>query len=103
MSSDFANRIAEHRDTSGWSVSTADHPTWLFAKVPEANTRAVRVAGVNRTRMHFDLRPDDHAAEVKRLEALGARRIDIGQGDLTWVVMEDPEGNEFWVLRSLDT
>jgi hypothetical protein len=41
-------------------------------------------------------------AEVRRLEALGARRIDIGQGARTWVVMADPEDNEFCVLSSRD-
>ena len=51
--------------------------------------------------VHFDLRPHDQRAEVERLESLGARRIDIGQVDATWVVMADPEGNEFCVLRSL--
>ena len=55
-----------------------------------------------KNRVHFDLRPDrDQQAEVRRLERLGARRIDIGQVDVTWVVMADPEGNEFCVLRSL--
>ena len=38
---------------------------------------------------------------MARLESLGARRADIGQGDVDWVVMADPEGNEFCVLRSL--
>jgi hypothetical protein len=51
-------------------------------------------------RIHLDLRPGDQAAEVERLIALGARRIDIGQGDVTWVVIADPEANEFCVLRS---
>lgn len=51
--------------------------------------------------VHFDLRPHDQRAEVERLESLGARRVDIGQIDVTWVVMADPEGNEFCVLRSL--
>ena len=54
-----------------------------------------------KNRVHFDLRPHDQQAEVQRLEGLGARRIDIGQTDVTWVVMADPEGNEFCVLRSL--
>ena len=54
-----------------------------------------------KNRVHFDLRPEDQQAEVHRLEALGARRIDIGQTDVTWVVMADPEGNEFCVLRSI--
>ena len=54
-----------------------------------------------KNRVHFDLRPHDQHAEVQRLEGLGARRVDIGQTDVTWVVMADPEGNEFCVLRSL--
>lgn len=54
-----------------------------------------------KNRVHLDLRPDDQQAEVQRLEGLGARRVDIGQRDVTWVVMADPEGNEFCVLRAL--
>lgn len=54
-----------------------------------------------KNRWPYDLAPDDQAAEVARLEGLGARRADIGQGDVDWVVMADPEGNEFCVLRSL--
>jgi len=54
-----------------------------------------------KNRWHFDLAPTDQDAEVARLEGLGARRADIGQGDVSWVVMADPEGNEFCVLRSL--
>jgi hypothetical protein len=66
----------------------------LFLKVPEDK--------VVKNRLHLDLRPDDRDAEVARLEELGAKRIDIGQGqDVTWVVMADPEGNEFCVLRAL--
>jgi predicted enzyme related to lactoylglutathione lyase len=53
-----------------------------------------------KNRVHFDLRPDDQAAEVARVEALGARRVDIGQGDVSWVVLADPEGNEFCILRA---
>lgn len=69
-------------------------PDLLFLKVPE------RKAGKNR--LHLDLRPVDQAAEVARLEGLGARRADVGQGaDATWVVMADPDGNEFCVLRPL--
>ena len=56
---------------------------------------------VVKNRLHVDLRPQDQDAEVARLEALGARRIGIGQGEVSWVVMADPEGNEFDVLRPL--
>ncbi|MSW86893.1 MAG: VOC family protein, partial [Actinobacteria bacterium] len=51
-------------------------------------------------RLHLDLRPDDCEAEVERLLELGARRVDIGQGEQSWVVLADPEGNEFCVLSS---
>jgi hypothetical protein len=53
-----------------------------------------------KNRLHLDLRPDDQAAEVARAEAMGATRVDIGQGEVTWVVLADPEGNEFCILRA---
>jgi predicted enzyme related to lactoylglutathione lyase len=54
-----------------------------------------------KNRLHLDFRPDDQEAEVARLLALGARRTDVGADPLaTWVVMADPEGNEFCVLSS---
>lgn len=69
-------------------------PDLLFLKVPDDK------AGKNR--LHLDLRPADQAAEVARLQALGAKQVDIGQDpQSTWVVMADPEGNEFCVLRAL--
>jgi len=53
-----------------------------------------------KNRLHFDLAPDDQDAEVERILALGARRVDIGQSETVgWVVLADPEGNEFCVLR----
>jgi hypothetical protein len=51
--------------------------------------------------MHFDLAPPadgDPQAEVDRLVSLGATRVDIGQGEVSWVVMADPDGQEFCVL-----
>lgn len=56
-----------------------------------------------KNRLHFDLTPvadGDQGAVVERLVSLGASRIDIGQGDVNWVVMADPDGNEFCVLAS---
>jgi hypothetical protein len=54
-------------------------------------------AGKNR--LHLDLAAGpDPAAEVRRLLALGAVPADIGQGDVAWDVLADPEGNEFCVL-----
>ncbi|MDO9397497.1 MAG: VOC family protein [Herbiconiux sp.] len=77
-----------------YEVAHADRrqPILLFLPVPEAKTV--------KNRLHLDFRPDDQAAEVARLEQLGATRVDVGQGDdVTWVVLADPEGNEFCVLR----
>jgi Glyoxalase-like domain len=54
-----------------------------------------------KNRLHLDIAPpasEDQQPEVDRLVALGATRIDIGQGDVDWVVMADPDGNELCVL-----
>ncbi|MCC5031741.1 VOC family protein [Streptomyces sp. WAC 00631] len=53
------------------------------------------------SRLHLDVMSDpveDQAREVARLESLGAVRTDVGQGDVSWAVLTDPEGNEFCVL-----
>lgn len=65
-------------------------PGLIFLPVGEAK------GGKNR--LHLDFRPDDQQAEVARLLGLGARHADIGQGQQSWVVLADPEGNEFCVL-----
>jgi catechol 2,3-dioxygenase-like lactoylglutathione lyase family enzyme len=69
-------------------------PDLLFLRVPEGKTV--------KNRLHFDLRPDDQGAEVQRLFGLGARHVSVGQArDSSWVVLADPEGNEFCVLKAL--
>jgi len=55
-----------------------------------------------KNRLHFDLRAEGstQAQEVDRLLGLGAQRVDVGQApDVSWVVLADPEGNEFCVLH----
>src|SRR5512135_3349781 len=54
-----------------------------------------------KNRLHLDLKPvnRDQAAELSRLVALGARQADVGQGDLNWVVLADPQGIEFRLCR----
>ncbi|MGN6609257.1 MAG: VOC family protein [Jatrophihabitans sp.] len=72
-------------------------PGLVFVPVPEGKTV--------KNRLHLDLAPragDDQAAEVQRLLDLGATRVDVGQGERTWVVLADPEGNEFCVLSPRD-
>lgn len=70
-------------------------PDMLFSRAPEDKTV--------KNRIHFDLRPENQAAEVSRLLDLGARHVSVGQTDeSTWVVLADPDGNEFCVLKPLD-
>ena len=76
----------ELRNPSGAS------PTLLFLNVPESKTV--------KNRLHLDFVPDDQDAEVDRLLAMGATRVDVGQGEQSWVVLADPEGNEFCVLSA---
>jgi len=93
--------VGEDGDDIGWWIErelndpkNTGFPDILFLKVPDSK--------VVKNRLHLDLRPDDQALEVERLEKLGAKKIEIGQStdpDTTWVVMADPEGNEFCVLR----
>jgi hypothetical protein len=67
-------------------------PTLTFAHVPEGKTV--------KNRLHIDVNPTDREQddEVRRLLGLGARYADVGQGEESWVVLADPEGNEFCVL-----
>ena len=73
-------------------ISGQEGPGIWFAKTPEGKT--------GKNRVHLDVTPEgDQMAEVARLEQLGATRVNIGQGDrCSWIVMADPEGNEFCVL-----
>jgi catechol 2,3-dioxygenase-like lactoylglutathione lyase family enzyme len=73
-------------------------PGLVFVPVPENKQL--------KNRLHIDLAPraaDDQAAEVTRLESLGAKRINVGQpSEATWIALADPEGNEFCVLSARD-
>jgi Glyoxalase-like domain len=53
-----------------------------------------------KNRVHLDVNPTgrEQDEEVRRLLDLGARDADVGQGDQSWVVLADSEGNEFCVL-----
>lgn len=56
---------------------------------------------LGKNRLHLDItstEPDGQLAEVERVIDLGARCIDIGQGDVSWVVLADPDDNEFCIL-----
>jgi hypothetical protein len=75
-----------------WIERADANPELTFVRVPES--KAVK------NRVHIDLRPDEQEAEVERALSLGARHVDIGQRDVSWVVLVDPEGNEFCILRA---
>jgi len=89
-------------DVLGWVVVNDDAdefeirpsqdrlPGLLFAQVTEPKQ--------SKNRLHLDFRPDDQEAEVARFLAAGAGHVDIGQGTVPWVVLSDPEGNEFCIL-----
>lgn len=84
----------ESNDEVGIRPKDGSGPYILLGRGPDEK--------VSKNRLHLDLRPEDQEQEVSRLKDLGASEVDIGQGDdVTWVVMADPEGNEFCVLRAL--
>jgi hypothetical protein len=95
--SDVLDRPLDESDDPEISLLPLDGvgPEILFVPVPEA--KAVK------NRLHLDVRPQngsDQETELRRLLELGARRIDVGQGpDVSWIVLADPEGNEFCLLR----
>jgi predicted enzyme related to lactoylglutathione lyase len=89
-----------HQSDEEWAIEPAEGspeadvaPDILVVKVPDEK--------VVKNRLHFDLRPKDQDAEVQRILELGATRANIGQTDVSWVVLADPEGNEFCVLQPL--
>ena len=90
------------RDALGWTVVNDDPDEFEIRPAPDRLPGLLFVhAGEPKTsknRLHLDFRPDDRDAEVERLLKLGATRADIGQGEQSWVVLADPEGNEFCVL-----
>jgi predicted enzyme related to lactoylglutathione lyase len=90
-------QVGEVDEEAGWITIEGEPgsgPSLIFQKVPEEK--------VVKNRLHIDVSPRDREqdAEVERIVDLGAKPIDIGQGETTWVVMADPEGNEFCVLRT---
>jgi hypothetical protein len=89
----------------GWRI--VDEDTGIISIAPQdkswpsIDVIAVPEGKTVKNRLHFDLRADgvSTAEELERLLALGARPVDVGQGpDVSWVVLGDPEGNEFCLL-----
>ena len=89
----------------GWEVVEEDDGI-ISIGPPDGTSPGIDVIAVPegktiKNRLHFDLRADGGTTseELERLLALGARRKDVGQGpDVSWVVLGDPEGNEFCLL-----
>jgi predicted enzyme related to lactoylglutathione lyase len=79
----------------GISIAAPDGTGVLvdFLVVPEGKTV--------KNRLHLDLRPADQAAEIARALTLGATKVNVGQDStVSWVVLADPEGNEFCILSA---
>jgi hypothetical protein len=108
---DAADPVALGRwwgEALGWVVVNDSAEEYEIRPSPDRLPGLCFVVGTDpktvKDRLHLDFRPDDQDAEVARLLGLGARRADIGQGDdVSWVVLADPEGNEFCVLGSRAT
>lgn len=82
------------RDADLVSIGSAAAPFTIdFIAVPEPKQ--------TKNRLHLDVNATDRDqdAELARLLELGATPVDIGQGDVSWHVLADPEGNEFCLLR----
>src|SRR5438874_9153827 len=92
------------RDALGWVAVNEDPGEFEIRpdakRLPGLVFVQVSDPKLNKNRLHLDFRPDDRDAEVERMLALGATRVDVGQGEQSWVVLADPEGNEFCVLGS---
>jgi hypothetical protein len=89
----------------GWEVHENGEARWMSASgapFPDMPVVFVRVPEEKsvKNRVHLDVSPVgcDRDEEVARLIGLGARPVDVGQGEQPWVVLADPEGNEFCVL-----
>jgi predicted enzyme related to lactoylglutathione lyase len=89
----------------GWHVVEEDSEVISIAPQdkswPSIDVVAVPEGKIVKNRLHFDLRADGVSTteELERLLALGAQRRNVGQGpDVSWVVLVDPEGNEFCLL-----
>jgi predicted enzyme related to lactoylglutathione lyase len=91
---DYRIAFEDPGETAIEPVGADDAPALTFVAVPEPKAA--------KNRLHIDLNPDDQEAEIERLVNMGARRVQVGQDDdvVPWVVLADPEGNEFCVLRS---
>jgi catechol 2,3-dioxygenase-like lactoylglutathione lyase family enzyme len=78
------------------SLVSREGPTLLLQQVPEPKQ--------GKNRMHLDLGVEQLEPEVDRLVDLGAVRIsaDFAEHGFRWVVMGDPEGNEFCIFRQPD-
>lgn len=91
----------------GYQISESA-PDEVSISSPDGTDKPVRLLFLRsdepkttKLRLHLDVNATDRAqdAELERLLALGARHLDIGQGEQSWYVLGDPEGNEFCLLR----
>ena len=98
-------------ETLGWEAADGSEPGERMLRAPDDDDGtipallflSVEEAKPGKNRIHLDLASEsleEQAAIVGRLVARGATRVDIGQTGVPWIVLADPEGNEFCVLSS---
>jgi hypothetical protein len=95
-------------DVLGYRITGRDEWGGVVISPPEGTPRPLELVfqrsdepKTSKLRLHIDVNATDREQdeELARLEALGAKHIDIGQGEQPWYVLADPEGNEFCLLR----
>ena len=94
----------------GWEIESEEPDEVVVSphgyQYPDPSAQSLSVVPVadpkrGKNRVHLDLASataQDQAALVQRVRELGATSVGIGQGDVPWVVLADPQGNEFCVL-----
>lgn len=80
----------------GGAVGRRDPPRYAHIEGPEGEVKIIVQKVGHPSRVHLDIETDDVAAEVERLEGLGARRVEQVE---TWWVMEAPTGHRFCVVK----
>lgn len=93
------------RDAAGYEIDQKGYPYWSVLISEDSSTPRIIIVQVpegksNKNRLHMEFDVEDLEMESDRLVTLGATRVTKREfGDTHWIVMEDPEGNEFCLLK----
>ena len=93
------------RDAAGYEIEQNEYPYWSMLVSKDSSTPRIIIVQVpesksDKNRLHIEFDVEDLELEVDRLVALGAHRVAKHEfGNTHWIVMQDPEGNEFCLLK----